>query len=100
MGVSTSAHPCCQAFALPLYKDKQRSQPTPSDYIFNKLLYIIIYSSSWDIIYPRRRLSLHYLCVQFLSCEVRQHRMITFVNAFPIGLPYKRHRWPLDSIMS
>ena len=27
------AHPCCQAFALPLYKDKQRSQPTPSDYI-------------------------------------------------------------------
>ena len=24
--------------------------------------------------------------------------MITSVNAFPFGLPYKRHRWPLDSI--
>ena len=34
MGVSTSAHPCCQAFALPPRKDKQRSQPTPSDIIF------------------------------------------------------------------
>ena len=33
MGVSTSAHPCIQAFALPLSKDKQRRQPTPSDYI-------------------------------------------------------------------
>jgi hypothetical protein len=33
MGVSTFAHPCVQAFALPLLKDKQRSQPTPSDYI-------------------------------------------------------------------
>jgi hypothetical protein len=33
MGVSTSAHPCVQAFALPLPKDKQRRQPTPSDYI-------------------------------------------------------------------
>ena len=33
MGVSTSAHPCYQAFALPRVKDKQRSQPTPSDYI-------------------------------------------------------------------
>ena len=45
----------------------------------------ILYSNSWHIIYPRRRLPLHYLCVQFLSCEVRQHRTITFVNAFPIG---------------
>ena len=35
MGVSTSAHPRCQAFALPQFKDKQRSQPTPSDYMFN-----------------------------------------------------------------
>ena len=34
MGVSTSAHPRLQALALPLCKDKQRSQPTPSDYIF------------------------------------------------------------------
>lgn len=33
MGVTTSAHPCCQALALPLSKDKQRSLPTPSDYI-------------------------------------------------------------------
>jgi hypothetical protein len=24
--------------------------------------------------------------------------MITSVNAFPFGLPYKRHRRPLDSI--
>jgi hypothetical protein len=55
MGVSTSAHPCYQAFALPLIKDKQRSQPTPSDYIYSQALYIIIYSYSWDIIYPRRR---------------------------------------------
>ena len=35
MGVSTFAHPCIQAFALPRLKDKQRSQPTPSDYINN-----------------------------------------------------------------
>ena len=34
MGVSTSAHPYYQAFALPRVKDKQRSQPTPSDIIF------------------------------------------------------------------
>ena len=27
------AHPSIQAFALPLHKDKQRSQPTPSDYM-------------------------------------------------------------------
>ena len=32
MGVSTSAHPRLQALALPHFKDKQRSQPTPSDY--------------------------------------------------------------------
>ena len=37
-GVSTSAHPCIQAFALPLSKDKQRSQPTPSDYTYSKHL--------------------------------------------------------------
>ena len=47
MGVSTFAHPCYQAFALPLIKDKQRSQPTPSDYkynrkLYNKILYIAI----------------------------------------------------------
>ncbi len=36
MGVSTFAHPRSQAFALPPVKDKQRSQPTPSDYIYNK----------------------------------------------------------------
>ena len=36
MGVSTFAHPCYQAFALPRVKDKQRSQPTPSDYILYK----------------------------------------------------------------
>ena len=39
MGVPTFAHPCSQAFALPRIKDKQRSQPTPSDYINNCLLY-------------------------------------------------------------
>ena len=61
MGVSTSAHPRVQAFALPRVKDKQRSQPTPSDYIINKSLYIIIYSNRWDIIHPRRRLALHYI---------------------------------------
>ena len=43
MGVSTSAHPCLQALALPPYKDKQRSQPTPSDYKYNMSPYIIIY---------------------------------------------------------
>ena len=63
MGVSTLAHPCLQALALPHFKDKQRSQPTPSDYIFNLMLHIIIfiYSIGWNIIYPRRRLPLHYL---------------------------------------
>ena len=35
MGDSTLAHPYTQAFALPPCKDKQRSQPTPSDYIYN-----------------------------------------------------------------
>ena len=51
-----------------------------------------------DIIDPRKRLPLHYLCERILICEVRGHRMITSVNAFPLDLPYKRHRWPLDSI--
>ena len=37
------AHPCSQAFALPQLKDKQRSQPTPSDYMFNKTLYTLLY---------------------------------------------------------
>ena len=27
MGVSTSAHPCYQSFALPPYKDKQHYHP-------------------------------------------------------------------------
>ena len=35
MGVSTFAHPCSQAFALPQLKDKQRSQPTPSRIIYD-----------------------------------------------------------------
>lgn len=55
MGLSTSTHPCVQAFALPLSKDKQRNLPTPSDYIYIYSLYIIIYSSRLDIINPRRR---------------------------------------------
>ena len=38
MGVSTSAHPYYQAFALPHVKDKQRSQPTPSDYMTDNAL--------------------------------------------------------------
>ena len=42
-GNLTPAHPCIQAFALPHFKDKQRSQPTPSDYIYNTKLYIILY---------------------------------------------------------
>ena len=79
MGVSTFAHPCCQAFALPLYKDKQRSQPTPSSIInaYNS-------HTTWvyAIIHLRRRSVAITSCVQFLSCEVRQHRPITFVNAF------------------
>ena len=33
--------------------------------IYSQLLYIIIYSYCWDIIYPRRRLPLHYLCELF-----------------------------------
>lgn len=42
MGVSTSAHPCIQAFALPLSKYKQRSQPTPNGiYILNTIPHII-----------------------------------------------------------
>ena len=36
MGDTTSAHPCIQAFALPPVKDKQRSQPTPSDYTYSQ----------------------------------------------------------------
>lgn len=41
MGVSTSAHPYYQAFALPHVKDKQRSQPTPSDYMTGNALFNI-----------------------------------------------------------
>ena len=62
MGVSTIR--LSQSFRpshCPCIKDKQRSQPTPSDYIY-KLATSIRYSHSWDIIHPRRRLSLHYLC--------------------------------------
>ena len=70
MGVSTSAHPYTQAFALPRVKDKQRSQPTPSDYIYSKLLYIIIYSYYWDIIYPRKRSRCIIFCNTIQSCEV------------------------------
>ena len=44
MGVSTSAHPWSQAFALPPVKDKQRSQPTPSDYTYSQP---IIYNKVW-----------------------------------------------------
>ena len=40
MGVSTSAHPRLQALALPHSKDKQRSQPTPSDYMQGQHLII------------------------------------------------------------
>ena len=36
------AYPRPQAFALPLCKDKQRSQPTPSDHIYSLMLYIIL----------------------------------------------------------
>ena len=51
------AYPSIQAFALPPYKDKQRSQPTPSDYIWlMPYIYIIYrYSISMDIMHPRRR---------------------------------------------
>lgn len=53
MGVSTSAHPCCQAFALPPLKDKQRSQPTPSEYNHS----IAPRMKTWliDLIHPRKR---------------------------------------------
>ena len=71
MGVSTFAHPYYQAFALPRVKDKQRSQPTPSDYIFNQMLYIIVlYSNSRDIIYPRKRSRCIIFCNTIQSCEV------------------------------
>ena len=51
------AYPRVQALALPPYKDKQRSQPTPSDYIgLMPYVYIIYrYSISMDIMHPRRR---------------------------------------------
>ena len=50
-----------------------------------RMLHIIIYSTTArDIIHPRRRLSLHYLCVWIQICEVWSHRMITFVNAFSL----------------
>ena len=69
MGVPTFAHPCCQAFALPQFKDKQRSQPTPSDYI-QPITIHYIYSNSWDIIYPRRRFVALKSCELNQSCEV------------------------------
>ena len=57
MGVTTSAHPCIQALALPLPKDKQRSQPTPEDYIYPSQA-LLCNKVSRNIIYPRRRLLL------------------------------------------
>ena len=73
-GNLTPAHPCIQTFALPPPKDKQCSQPTPSDFICKPgaipLTNIIRYSSAGDKNHPRRRLSLHYLCGKFQSCEV------------------------------
>ena len=38
MGVFISAHPCCQAFALPHTMDKQHKQPTPSGFIFTTVI--------------------------------------------------------------
>ena len=99
-GVSTSAHPCVQAFALPLCKDKQRSQPTPSDYICNYWLYIMVYSNSWDIIHPRRR------SVALPLCTVSKLRSLNTQNdnvrkrLFPLALPYEWHRRPLDFLKS
>ena len=66
MGVSTFAHPCLQAFALPHFKDKQRSQPTPSDYIYTQIIYIIIYHRlGYNL--PTQTLN-----VAFIFCEVVQ----------------------------
>jgi len=64
MGDSTFAHPYCQAFALPLPKDKQRSQPTPDDYIrmYARTLYIIKARAAGYTINPNADVSLHYLC--------------------------------------
>lgn len=71
MSVSTFAHPCYQAFALPRVKDQQRSQPTPSDYIFHLALYTLLYIATKRIIkITHVDVSLHYLCDTFQSCEV------------------------------
>ena len=94
MGVSTFAHPCCQAFALPLSKDKQRSQPTPSDYKYN---YWLNHSNSWDIINPRKRLSLHYLCgdskVRSLTAQNDNVRKRLFEAGPTNGLEASFHRF-------
>ena len=65
MGVSTSAHPCTQAFALPHFKDKQRSQPTPVYYIATLERDMTVAHNS-----PNGAFPLHYLCEVIQSCEV------------------------------
>ena len=70
MGVSTFAYPYYQALALPLHKDVQRSQPTPSDYTsngFNTLLYSIREQIA-GIHITRADVPLHYFCGKFQSC--------------------------------
>ena len=67
-------------------------------YLRHGTIYIVIYSYRRDIIHPRRRFVALPLCDTVLRCEVREHRTVTFVNAFSFGQPYKRLHWPLDSI--
>lgn len=85
MGVSTFAHPCCQAFALPLPKDKKRSQPTPSDIIY------LEYNTPTQT----------FRCITSVGSS--KLRGLTTQNSnvrkrLPLGCPYKRYPQPQDSI--
>ena len=53
----------------PFARISNASQPTPSD-INTVISYTIIHSYNRDIIHPRRRFPLHYLCAKNQSCEV------------------------------
>ena len=70
MGVTTSAHPRLQALALPHFKDKQCSQPTPSDYIYNLMTYIIAYHKlGYNL--PTQTLNIAIIfCEMVQTCEI------------------------------
>ena len=57
---------------------------------------LIIYSISGDIINPRKRFRCITSVVGFKGAKFEEHRTVTSVNAFSLGLLYKQHRRPQE----